>query len=201
MIHHDVESLFWVAMYAVFRCASREESENTPEEVTTVCKGSLEQLRSSNLAALFFAKRAILAFGQEIRLPGRWFSIRNFLSKVAALCATKLEVAITNDLSGTNPDPQNHDIGAIVSEADAVDEDSSAGLDEPAPRGQTPQLPVSGSLSAPQPPGLAERTTSTSNRIKRSRNNDDASYQGRRGGVPGPRERSKRIRTGANSQG
>ncbi|KIO24976.1 hypothetical protein M407DRAFT_244264 [Tulasnella calospora MUT 4182] len=150
---------------------------------------------------LYAIKKLILSFDiEEVRLPGRWLSIRNFLSKLAALCTTKHEVALANLSSGTNPDPQNHDVGAIVSEADAVDEDSSAGLDEPAPRGQTSQLPVSGSLSAPQHPGSAERTTSTSNRIKRSRNNDDANYQGRRGGVPGPRERSKRIRTGANSQ-
>ncbi|KAG8891812.1 hypothetical protein FRC01_014504, partial [Tulasnella sp. 417] len=204
MIHHDVESLFWVAMYTVFRCASLEGSQNTPKkelDVIQECNGWLGDLRSSGLRGLYATKKLILSFGEEVRLPGRWLSIRNFLSKVAALCETQLRTALTSQSLEINPDPKNHDIGAIITEAEAVDGDSSVGLDQPAPpRNQVPQLPISGLLFAPQPRGSSEQRTSTSTRSKRLRKDDDAGYYGRRGGDLGSRERSKRNRTGPSYQ-
>ncbi|KAG9050956.1 hypothetical protein FS837_000619 [Tulasnella sp. UAMH 9824] len=202
VIHHGVESLFWVAMYAVFRCARGEGSKSTPkaeQNVITRCGKWLELLRSSDTMALYTTKKSILSFEADITLPGRWFSIRNFLSKVASLCKTRFDTDLVILPSGTSP-PQTHDIGAIINEADAADGDSNASLDQPAPCGQALQLPISGALLAPQPRGSSEGTASTSTRSKRSRNHDDAGYYGRRSEVPDTRERSKRNRTDARTR-
>ncbi|KAG8900261.1 hypothetical protein FRC01_010198 [Tulasnella sp. 417] len=186
-IHHDVESLFWVAMYSVFRRASRERLENTPEaelRMIEMCGTWLGQLRSSKTADLYIAKKDILSFDEEARLPGRWFSVQNFLSKVASLCATKFRIARSSQLSGTDPDPQNHDINAVICEADAVDGDSSPRLDEPAPLIEAPQPPAPVPISVPQPPGSSEQMISLNIRNNRSKKDDNAGYYGRHGGDP-----------------
>ncbi|KAG8891867.1 hypothetical protein FRC01_014480, partial [Tulasnella sp. 417] len=198
-IDHDVESLFWVATYAVFRFASRERlSSSTEEELAAVdmCGAWLDQLRSPNTMSLYATKTRLLAFGVDVRLPGRWSSVQNFLSKVASLCKTKFDTALLKLSSRTDPDPQNHDIHAIICEADAVDGDPSPPLDEPAPLIEALQPPAPVPISVPQPPGSSEPTTSTSTRSKRLRKDDDAGYYARRGGDLGSRERSKRNRTG-----
>lgn len=113
MIHHDVESLFWVAMYSVFRCASRERFQTMSEKEKAViesCGESLIQLQSSTTVALYFAKKGIMSFGADVKFPGRWRSIRSFLSKVASLCEARFKVALEALESEIDPDPKGHDI-------------------------------------------------------------------------------------------
>ncbi|KIO24971.1 hypothetical protein M407DRAFT_25718 [Tulasnella calospora MUT 4182] len=207
-IHHDVESLFWVALYTVFKCASRERSQTMSEKehaAVTRCGATLSQLQSSTTVALYYTKKGIMSFGADVKFPGRWLSIRNFLSKVASLCEARFKVALEALELETNPDPKGHDISSIVGEADAIDEDSTvgSGLDALAPSIIAEPRSRTSSLSGSRLRGSSERPTSKSDRSKRARSkyDDDGSYQGRFDGVPVPRGPSKRLRTGASTQG
>ncbi|KAG8947118.1 hypothetical protein FRC04_010969 [Tulasnella sp. 424] len=129
VIHHDVESLFLVGIYMVFKFASCEGSGSA----STRCRKSLAALRSSDTWLLWLQKQAILSFqDHNFLLPGRWFSIRTFLSEVAFVCGARFNVALRNLAAETNPDISNHDIRTIVGAANALDGESSVGLDEPA---------------------------------------------------------------------
>ncbi|KAG8947121.1 hypothetical protein FRC04_010972 [Tulasnella sp. 424] len=202
MIHHDVESLFLVGIYTVFKFASCEGSENMSEKEEgeiAMCNKGLALLRSSDDEILYLRKQTLLSFKTDVKFPGRWFSIRDFLSNVAFVCDARFQVAREKLAANADPDPLNHDLRAVVSAADAVlNGDSSAGLDAPAP---TP-LPLPSSRSTSQPPVQSEGATSTSATSKGTRRWDDgnASYQGRRDNLSGTRERSKWSRKGASSE-
>lgn len=60
-------------------------------------------------------------------------SIQNFLSTVASLCVAKFRVALRAFLAEDHPNPKEHNISAIVIEADAVGEGSGESLDVLAP--------------------------------------------------------------------
>ncbi|KIO24969.1 hypothetical protein M407DRAFT_25716 [Tulasnella calospora MUT 4182] len=115
-IHNDVESLFWVTMYTLLNCATCEsypDMSKSEEADIRRCRGLFAQLQSPEMTALFAVKRQIILFGAEVRLPG-WVALRAFLAE-------------------DHPNPKEHNISAIVIEADAVGEGSGESLDVLAP--------------------------------------------------------------------
>ncbi|KAG8947123.1 hypothetical protein FRC04_010974 [Tulasnella sp. 424] len=142
-IHHDVESLFWVGMYMVCKFARYERSESMSaqeEEALHWCGDCLALLRSSQARVPYLHKKSILSFEEDVKLPGRWSSIRDFLSNLAFVCNARFEVALKSLTTKIDPDPLNHDIRTVVGAADALDGDLSVGLDELSP---TPLPPPS----------------------------------------------------------
>ncbi|KAG8947116.1 hypothetical protein FRC04_010967 [Tulasnella sp. 424] len=136
-VQHDVESIFWVAMYTIFESACREGSQSTSRKEHKAlkwCSTYLQNLQHPETLRQELTRKFILKFDRDLALPEKWAPVRHFLSQVASICKANFEVAEEALGSETDPDPQIENILTIVREVDMVDRQSSVDLEKLPPR-------------------------------------------------------------------